>query len=68
MNLKTFEGAPLQGVKETQKLTGLSRAMLYDGAKSGRFPHVRAGTRILFHVPKLLDVLEEMSTGGGDVD
>ncbi len=62
MNIVTFEGAKFQGVLETQKITGLSKAILYEGAKTGLFPHIRAGNRILFNIPKLLTVLDEQST------
>lgn len=68
MNVRTFKEAPFQGLKETQARTGLSRAMLYAGAKDGTFPSIRSGNRILFNVPRVLEVLEKMSIGGGDVD
>jgi hypothetical protein len=62
MNIVTFEGAKFQGVLETQKITGLSKATLYGGAKTGAFPHIRSGNRILFNIPRLLAVLDEQST------
>lgn len=63
MNKRTFKEAPFQGVKETQAQTGLSLSVLYNGAKDGTFPHIRCGNRILFNVPAVLEVLQEMSTG-----
>lgn len=53
--------ARFQGVKETQQITGLSKSALYEGAKNGTFPNVRCGSRILFNIQAVLDVLDEMS-------
>lgn len=58
---QTFEGAQFQGIPEAQRITGLSRSALYAGAKSGEYPHIRSGNRILFNIPKLLAVLDEQS-------
>ena len=64
MHKAIYEGAIYQGFPETQKITGLSRGALQRGLDAGIFPHIKSGTRTLFNVPALLEVLEEMSTGG----
>ena len=66
MKINTFSEAPFQGVKETQRRTGLPKGALYKGAKDGTYPCIRQGSRILFNVPLLLDILNQQSTGGGD--
>lgn len=63
MNKKVYEGARFQGFPETMRITGLSRGALQRGLDAGIFPAIRSGTRVLFNVPSLLDVLEKMSTG-----
>ena len=63
MNKKIYEGAYFQGYPETMKITGLSRATLTRGRDQGIFPHIKSGTRTLFNVPALLDVLEKIATG-----
>ena len=63
MNKVVYEGATFQPFKETQKITGLSRQALQRGLDAGIFPHIKSGTRTLFNVPALLEVLEQMSTG-----
>lgn len=59
-----YQGPTFQGVAETRKLTGLARDVLYRGARSGEYPCIHSGNRILFHVPALLDVLEQQARGG----
>lgn len=59
---QTFKDAQFQGVPEAQRITGLSRSALYAGANNGIYPHIRSGNRILFNIPRLLEVLDEQST------
>ena len=61
MNKKVYDGAVYQGIPETMKITGLPRALLYENAKTGAFPHIRSGRRILFNVPALLEELEQQA-------
>ena len=63
LHKKVYDGACFQGFPETQRITGLSRGALQRGLDAGIFPHIKSGTRTLFNVPALLEVLEEMSTG-----
>ena len=63
MNKKVYEGACFQGYQETMKITGLSRATLTRGRDQGIFPHIKSGTRTLFNIPALLEVLKKISTG-----
>ncbi len=63
MHKKIYQDAVYQGYTETQKITGLSRGALTRGRDQGIFPHIKSGTRTLFNVPALLEVLEQMSTG-----
>ena len=62
MNKKVYKYAVYQGFPETQKLTGLHRGYLQKGLDAGIFPAIRSGSRVLFNVPKLLEVLDKMST------
>lgn len=64
MKAAVHNGAPFQGVQETYRLTGISPRILYEGANSGRFPHIRVGNRFLFNVPALLEILDRESRGG----
>ena len=64
MNKRVYEGAVFQGFPEVQRITGLSRGALQRGLDAGIFPAIRSGTRVLFNVPSLLDVLEKMSKEG----
>lgn len=64
MNKRIYQDAIYQGFPETQRITGLSRGALQRGLDAGIFPHIKSGTRTLFNIPALLEVLEEMSTGG----
>lgn len=59
-----YTGPVFQGVAQTRKITGLARDMLYRGAKTGEYPHIKSGNRVLFNVPALLDVLEKQARGG----
>lgn len=61
MKANVHTDAPFQGVTETSRITGASTGFLYEGAKSGRFPHIRSGNRILFNVPALLEQLDRES-------
>lgn len=61
MKGKVYDDAPFQGVHEASRLSGISPRILYEGANSGRFPHIRAGNKFLFNVPALLEVLNEES-------
>ena len=63
MHKTIYEGAIYQGFPETQKITGLSRGALQRGLDAGIFPHIKSGTRTLFNVPALLEVLEKVSRG-----
>lgn len=63
MNKAVYEGATFQPFKETQKITGLSRQALQRGLDAGIFPHIKSGTRTLFNVPALLEVLDKASRG-----
>ena len=40
-------------VKEAAELLGLSKDTIYRMARENQLPHVRAGSRILFHRPRL---------------
>lgn len=64
MKAKINPDAPFQGVHEASRITGVSVRILYDGANSGRFPHIRAGNKFLFNIPALLDVLDRESRIG----
>ena len=68
MNKRVYTGAPYQATKETQEITGLSQRALHEGARKGKFPHEKSGSRILFNVPGVLDVLEEMAKTGGTIN
>ena len=59
-----YTGPVFQGVAQTRKITGLARAMLYRGAKTGEYPHIKSGNRVLFNVPALFDVLEQQARNG----
>ena len=59
-----YTGPVFQGVAQTRKITGLARDMLYRGAKTGEYPHIKSGNRVLFNVPALLDVLEQQARNG----
>ena len=63
MNKVVYRDAIYQGFPEIQRITGLSRGALQRGLDAGIFPHIKSGTRTLFNVPALLEVLEQMSTG-----
>ena len=63
MNKRIYQDAIYQGFPETQRITGLSRGALQRGLDAGIFPYIKSGTRTLFNVPALLEVLEQMSTG-----
>ena len=63
MNKRVYEGARFLGFPEVQRITGLARGALQRGLDAGIFPHIKSGTRTLFNVPALLEVLEQMSTG-----
>ena len=63
MHKAIYEGAIYQGFPKTQKITGLSRGALQRGLDAGIFPHIKSGTRTLFNVPALLEVLEKVSRG-----
>lgn len=63
MHKAIYEGAVYQGFPETQKITGLSRQALQRGLDAGIFPHIKSGTRTLFNVPALLEVLDKASRG-----
>lgn len=65
MKISTFPNAKFQNLRETQAITGLGRTALYQGAKSGKYPHIRQGTRILFNIPALLEALDAESRQGG---
>jgi excisionase family DNA binding protein len=65
MKAKIYDDAMFQGVHEAARITGLSTRILYEGAKSGRFSFVRAGKRMLFNMPALLETLERESCIGG---
>ena len=62
MNKRVYQDAIYQGFPETQRITGLSRGALQRGLDAGIFPHIKGGTRRLFSVPALLEVLGQMST------
>ncbi len=47
-----------QGVRETQKITGLPRDMLYKWLKEDKIKHFKSGKRFLVHVPALIAQLE----------
>lgn len=64
--LANYTGPVFQGVTQTRKITGLARDMLYRGAKSGEFPHIKSGNRVLFNIPALLDVLDRQARNGED--
>lgn len=59
-----YTGPVFQGVAQTRRITGLARDMLYRGAKTGEYPHIKSGNRVLFNIPALLDVLEQQARGG----
>ena len=63
LNKKVYQGAIYQGFPETQQITGLPRGYLQRGLDAGIFPAIRSGNRVLFNVPRLMEVLEQMSTG-----
>ena len=63
LHKKVYDGARFLGFPEVQRITGLSRGALQRGLDAGIFPHIKSGTRTLFNVPALLEVLEQMSTG-----
>ena len=67
MKANFYPDAPFQGVHEASRITGVSPRILYEGANSGRFPHIRAGNRFLFNIPALLEVLDRESRIGGNV-
>lgn len=59
-----YQGPTFQGIAETRKITGLARDVLYRGAKTGAYPCIKSGNRVLFHVPALLEVLEQQARNG----
>ncbi len=61
MNKRIYQGAVYQGFPETQKITGLSRRALQKGLDSGIYPYIKSGTRTLFNIPALLDILDAQS-------
>ena len=63
MHKAIYEDAIYQGFPETQRITGLSRGALQRGLDAGIFQHIKSGTRTLFNVPALLEVLEKVSRG-----
>ena len=66
VKINSFADAPFQGVNETQRRTGLSKAALYRGANDGSYPCIRQGKRILFNIPKLMEVLNKQSARDGE--
>lgn len=64
--LTNYTGPVFQGISQARKITGLARDMLYKGAKSGEYPHIKSGNRVLFNIPALLDVLEQQARAGED--
>lgn len=67
MKATIHHDAPFQGVHEAARLTGVSPRVLYEGAKSGRFPHIKSGKRLLFNMSALLEILENESRVGGTI-
>ena len=56
--------APFQTFPNACRLTGLSVSYLRQGCKSGRVPHIKAGSTDLVNVPLLLQRLNEESEAG----
>lgn len=57
------EASPLAvGRREAASMLGISERMLWAWTRSGRIPHVRIGTRVLYPVNKLQAWLDEQST------
>ena len=50
-----------QAIEETSEQLGLSVYYLRQGIKSGWIPHIRCGNKAMINVPKLLEILDNMS-------
>ena len=62
MRSKTEATAPFQSISSAARLTGLSAGFIRAGCKAGMLPHVRVGADYRVNVPKLLALLDELST------
>ena len=54
-----------QSIDNTVKLQlGVSKHFLREGVKDGWIPHIKAGSKVLINVPKLIEILDEKSVDG----
>jgi hypothetical protein len=62
--------APLQSIRATSRITGLSSNFIRTGCKNGTIPHIRVGEEYRIHIPLFLKQLagESLENMRKDVD
>lgn len=48
-------------IKEAVKVTGLSEYHFRQNLKAGKIPHIRSGNKILVNMPRLFEMLDDMT-------
>lgn len=48
-------------IKEAAKITGLSEYYFRQNIKAGKIPHLREGNKIFVNMPRLLEMLDNMT-------
>ncbi len=58
---KPVSNTPFQTIREAVRSTGLSERYMREMHREGNLPHVMSGNRVLVNVPKLMELMNQLS-------
>ena len=59
---KSVPLTPFQTIREAASLTGLSERYVRRLHHEGKLPHVMSGNRVLVNVPKMMEMMDRLSS------